>query len=226
MSEHSGKSSVSSFAMIRTLAGTALLSAIVIVLVDNMTAARIAANKRAALGKAVFSVLQGATTRKTFLVDLDKGLLTPSDEESPLTDCVYAGYDEKGKLVGVAVRATGQGYGGPVVTLFGYSPDKQAIVGFTVLESLETPGLGDRIGKDPDFLANFKELDTRLDKTGTGLEHPIVLVKHGKKTHPWEIDAISGATISSTCVAKMINKRSQEIIPVIQKNLDVLKGKK
>jgi electron transport complex protein RnfG len=40
--------------------------------------------------------------------------------------------------------------------LFGYDPEQQKIVGFYVLESKETPGIGDKIEKDP-FLSNMKQ---------------------------------------------------------------------
>ncbi len=78
-------------------------------------------------------------------------------------DIVYAAYDAEGKLVGVAIAAAGMGYQDTIRLLYGYSPDKDAIVGFQVLESRETPGLGDRIGSDPDFLANFAALSVKLD---------------------------------------------------------------
>ncbi len=77
---------------------------------------------------------------------------------------VYAGYDENDKLVGVAVEASGQGFADILRILYGYDPDKQKIVGFYVLESKETPGLGDKIEKDLNFLANFKALDVSLSR--------------------------------------------------------------
>ena len=84
----------------------------------------------------------------------------------------------------------------------------------------ETPGLGDKIAKDSAFLNNFQALDARLNETGNGLLHNIATVKHGKKTEPWQIDAISGATISSNAIGKMLNESGQFIIPLVKAHLD------
>ena len=45
------------------------------------------------------------------------------------------------------------------------------------------------------------------------LVNPIVTVKHGAKQHPWEIDAISGATISAKAVGKALNQSAQSLLP-------------
>jgi electron transport complex protein RnfG len=36
----------------------------------------------------------------------------------------------------------------------------------------------------------------------------------------WEIDAISGATISSRAVGKLIGTSVQDVLPVVRKNLE------
>ncbi len=107
-----------------------------------------------------------------------------------------------------------------IYLLYGYDPGCQCIRGIQVLKLAETPGLGDRIMKDPAFLENFKALDARLDLSGTALLHPIVTVKHGSKRNPWEIDAISGATISSRAVGKAINLSARKILPAVKPLLD------
>jgi len=50
-------------------------------------------------------------------------------------------------------------------------------------------------------------------------------VKHGSKTNPWEIDAISGATVTSKAVGKGINDSAQRLLPLMVPHLDQLKGK-
>ena len=49
---------------------------------------------------------------------------------------VYAGYDARNRLVGVALEAAGQGFQDTIRFIYGYSPEKQAVVGFVVLESM------------------------------------------------------------------------------------------
>lgn len=47
------------------------------------------------------------------------------------------------------------------------------------------------------------------------LLNEIITVKHGTKKHPWEIDAISGATVSSKAIGKMLNKSAKIQFPRI-----------
>jgi electron transport complex protein RnfG len=207
--------------MIRTLGGVAMLSGFLIVAVFQATLPGILENKRIALERAVFEVLPGAESRVTFEVGTDG--FTPLDEEVPGVDKVYAGYNAEGALTGVAIEAAGQGYQDVIRVLYGYSPDGESIIGFKVLESKETPGLGDRIGKDARFLANFDGLAAGLDASKSNLAHPIEFVKQGEKTQPWQIDGITGATISSRAVARMLDERSREIVPIIMQHVDRLK---
>jgi electron transport complex protein RnfG len=92
-----------------------------------------------------------------------------------------------------------------------------------VLETKETPGLGDKIEKDPDFLDNLSSLDVRLNSDNTALAHPIELVKKGEGTEPWQLEAISGATISSTAVFRIIDSYAGRLVPIVEQNLDQLK---
>ena len=124
----------------------------------------------------------------------------------------------------MVVEAEGQGFQDVIRIIYAYSPEKKAIVGFKVLETKETPGLGDKIEKDPHFLENFEALDVRLDADQKSLVHPIEVVKIGNKKDLWQIDAITGATISSKAVGRMVNKSAGERVPVIEKNLSLLKG--
>ncbi|NIT53564.1 MAG: FMN-binding protein, partial [candidate division Zixibacteria bacterium] len=135
---------------------------------------------------------------------------------------IYACYTDNHQLAGVAIPASGQGFQDVIRILYGYVPEKNAVVGMQVLESTETPGLGDKIEKDEDFLVNFKGLDVRLAKNQDRLLHPIKLVKAGQKTEPWQISAITGATISSRAIAKMIRESAEKNLPLIKDNLSNL----
>ncbi|RMD87054.1 MAG: FMN-binding protein, partial [Candidatus Dadabacteria bacterium] len=145
-------------ALYRALVGLAALSGVLIVVVVQATDPIIKENKARALKRAVFSVLPGAETIVTYVVKGDGRVekLKGEDEKSAK---YYAGYSSGGKLVGVAIDAAGQGFQERLRLLFGYSPKKEAIIGMNVLESKETPGLGDKIESDPDFTAQFKALD-------------------------------------------------------------------
>jgi electron transport complex protein RnfG len=45
-------------------------------------------------------------------------------------------------------------------------------------------------------------------------------VKHGSKKNASQIDAISGATISSRAVGRMLEKSVRSVTPVVLKNLE------
>jgi electron transport complex protein RnfG len=110
-----------------------------------------------------------------------------------------------------AITGEGPGFQDIIGLLYGYLPDKRVIVGMEVLESRETPGLGDKIYKDADFIANFLEL--AIDPT-------IVMVKKGRKSAPNEVDAISGATISSKAVVRIINESNEKWLEKLSINCE------
>ena len=126
---------------------------------------------------------------------------------------VHAGYDAMGELLGIAIPAQGMGYQDVIRILYGYSPAEEAIVGMQVLASKETPGLGDKIEKDPAFLANFRALDVALAADGQSLAQPVSVVKSGAKTSPWQIDGITGATISSKAIGNMLRHSTAYWVP-------------
>lgn len=206
--------------MLRTLGLVAAISGFLVVLTHQLTTPLIEENKRIAIERALFKVVPGAVSRRDFL-------LTPGGGIEPFTGTpadggmrVYAGYDEQGRLAGVALEAAAQGYQDVIRVLYGFDPACQCIRGVQVLKMAETPGIGDKIAKDPDFLRNFEALDARPDAAGGGLANAIVSVKAGSKTEAWQIDAISGATISSRAVARMLDDSAQQAVPVIMRHLE------
>jgi electron transport complex protein RnfG len=207
--------------MLRTLGLVAALSGFLVVLAHHLSLPLIEENKRIAIERALFKVIPGAVTRRDFQLTADG--IEPLGETPPAQGMhLYAGYDAEGKLAGIALEAAAQGYQDVIRVLYSYDPSCECIRGMEVLKMAETPGIGDKIAKDPVFLQNFEALDARLDAAGGGLANAIVSVKTGTKSEPWQIDAISGATISSKAVARMLNDTAQQALPVVVRHLDVL----
>lgn len=206
--------------MLRTLGGIAMISGLLVALVYQFTLPIIAENQRVLTEKAVFRVLPGAVAKRDFVITADGGL-APAEEggEGAL---VYGAYDADGGLVGVAITGSALGYAGPVNVMFAYDPECDCINGSKVLNSNETPGFGDKLDFDPEFLKNFEALDARLNAAGDALANEIVTVKHGTKSQPWEIDGISGATISSKAMGRAANNAAQRAVPAIEQDLAVL----
>ncbi len=207
--------------MIRTLVSVAMLSGLLMVLTFHFTKPYIDENQRRAIEAALFQVVPGAVTRRDFLVT-EKGVVPATEKKQPGDTLFYAGYDDKGKLLGIAANARAQGYANLIHLLYGYDPVCQCIRGIKVLKLAETPGLGDKIITDPAFVANFEALDVTLAEDGKTLANEIVTVKHGSKQNQWEIDAISGATISSKAVGKALNESAKALLPMLVPNIEVI----
>ena len=192
---HTETAAPSSLRLVLTLAIAGLISGIAIIAIYESTLPTITANKARELREAVFKVLPGVSQMQP-LVYRDEQLVVAQEpgKDEPV---VYGGYDEQGNFVGYAMPGAGPGFQDTIGLLYGFEPEKRLVIGMEVLESRETPGLGDKIYKDAVFVAGFSALST---------EPEIVAVKKGTKSAPNEIDAITGATISSKAVVRIINE--------------------
>jgi electron transport complex protein RnfG len=214
--------------LIKVLGAVATVCGILIVSVYQITAGAREANQQRAREIAVLQVVPQATSYVEFALNTDsatailKGVVAPKE-----TRPVFVGYQANGEMSGIALEAGAPGYSDIVKILYNYSPSCECITGFTILSSKETPGLGDKIVTDDNFQANFQNpgLEAKLDSDKMALANAIETVKHGTKTHPWQIDAISGATITSRAVGKGINQSAQMMLPLVVKHLETLKVK-
>lgn len=205
--------------MYRALVGVGLLCGLLIVSVFELTRPVIQRNQAEALQRAILHVLPGAVSSRTFRLIGDVRF-EPLDAEPDGAPLAHAGYDADRQLVGLALEAQGMGYQDVIRLIYGYSFSQQAVIGLRVLGSRETPGLGDRIETDPGFLENFERLEVSLVDDLTRVLHPIEAVKHGAKHHPWQVDGITGATISSVAIADILRRSTEWWIPRIQRSLD------
>ena len=200
-----------SSALIKLMGVVSLICGLLIVTTHQQTLAPIRHNQEIILNETVRELLPGAKKMTSYGVNASGNLSIVEGAEFS-GPRLFAGYDASGVLVGVVIEGGERGYADVIRAMFAYSPQKKAIVGFKVTELKETPGLGDKITSDKKFLTNFKDLDASL-------EHPIVTVKNGTKKNRWEIDAISGATISSRAVGRLLQKTTKEMVPIIQRNM-------
>jgi len=206
--------------MYRAMVGIGILCGLLIVGVFELTKPVIARNKAEALQRAIFQVLPEANSSKTFRLEGEDGFAVHEGTEADGVQLVYAGYDEAGQLIGIAIEAQGMGYQDVIRVIYGYSFDKDAVIGIRVLESKETPGLGTKIETDPDFLKNFERLDVALTADLSAVANPIEFVKPGKKEQAWQVDGITGATISSNAIANILGASTANWIPRIRRGLE------
>ena len=222
----SHQATASSRKMLQAMVGIGVLCAFMIVMTFELTLPRIEKNKAAALEKAIFKVLPDISKKTTFRLDAGDNTFTVVGSEKQEGQLIHAGYDENDHLIGFAVEASGLGFADVLRILYGYDPKQEIIVGFYVLESKETPGLGDKIEKDEDFLANFKALDVSLNAAKNALNNTVIPVKHGDKKNAWEVDGITGATISSRAIGNIIGESTTRVLPLIHQNQNVFTTKK
>lgn len=105
---------------------------------------------------------------------------------------VYAGYSND-SIVGYAIKTATPGYGADVEVITGISIDDK-ITGVKVVSHQETPGLGAN-ATSSEFQNQYKEKSTEKD---------IVVVKTAP-SNANEIQALTGATITSDCVTSGVN---------------------
>ena len=195
--------------LVATLALTGLVSGLVLVGVFLRTQPRILRNQAQALYAAIHRVLPGTTTIRIHVAR--DGRLVPFETagefELPAEPAAYAGLADDGSLVGWAVPAAGPGFMDTIQLIYGYDPSRRVIVGLEVLDSRETPGLGDKIITDPVFHRNFEAL---------AIDPGIVPVKRGQKQESNEVDCITGATISSEAVVGILNESSRRWAPLLE----------
>ena len=130
----------------------------------------------------------------------------PGGSDPARADRVFVGYDAGGTRIGFAIRGKGPGFKDDLQLMFGYDPATKQLIGMTVLEETETPGIGDKIEKDVDFVRAF-----------LGVAAPIEGVKPGRgQGNRHAVDMITGATISSRAVIGIINKRVEALTPALE----------
>jgi electron transport complex protein RnfG len=100
-----------------------------------------------------------------------------------MIDRIFEGRDPQGNVAGFAMQVLPRGYGGPIVLMVGIGPDG-TVIDTAVVEHKETPGLGTEI-ENPVWKKQF---------AGKSKDSVLAINK--------DIDAISGATISSKAMLR------------------------
>lgn len=203
--------SVSSSRLLLTLGAAGAMAGLLLMQVHSLTEPVIQRHREERLQAAVLEVLGGAERYETRWVVGDALTAEPPAGEQGGgqgggIERVYVGYDADERRVGVAISGGSQGYQDRIELLFGYDPATGEVLGMKVLESKETPGLGDKIEKDEEWIAQFE-----------GVVPPLTGVKAGRgEGGPSEVDVITGATISSRTIVRAINEALERIGPALE----------
>ena len=152
---------------------------------------RIEENRKRALRAAIFEVLPGTKSYETIVKE---------------GKTIYKGFDSSGRLIGYAFTGKGPGYQSTIEVMIGVGPELEKTKGIEILESVETPGLGAKIAEKT-FRDQFRDLMIR----------PMIeLVKGKPPEKPNQVQAITGATISSRAVVDILNKTIREVSKILK----------
>jgi len=178
-----------------------LVAAVLLGLVREITAEPIAKRAEEDKQKAYLAVFESATsvTESKDVPELQAALkeagkiLTPAYASVTIDEACLA-KDASGNTVGYIITVTDKkGYGGAIQMVFGYSLDG-TVTGIEFLSISETAGFGLEAEKNPEWRKQFYGVtvsEFAVTKTGAKVDS--------------EIDALSGATITSKAVTEGIN---------------------
>lgn len=172
-----------------------LVAGLALACVNEITTEPIASAEYKAKMQAYEVVFKDAEFKELDNADalLEKG--NKAIDSSATVDEVLMAVDKNGNTIGYVMSATSSaGYGGNVKIAVGISCESDTITGFTVLSHSETAGLGARCTED-EFKNQF------AGKIAGIIEY----VKGGGASGDNQIDAISGATITSNAVTEALN---------------------
>ena len=173
--------------MVLVLTGVAVIMGGILAYVNHLTEGPIAEQKTKALADGIKSVMgvDDITVAKTDTVRQNVG-------GKELTYIIYQTQDAQKKDLGAAVESTTGGFGGDLKVLVGFDPEGK-ILGYTLLEHAETPGLGAKADK-------WFQKGQKGDIIGKSPADPLTVSKDGG-----QVDAITASTITSRAFLLAVN---------------------
>ena len=173
--------------MVLVLTGVAVVMGGILAYVNHLTEGPIAQQKEKTLAEGIKAVMGGGdlNVAKT---DTVPGNVNGKDA----TFVVYQTEDAAGKPLGAAVESSTMGFGGNLKVLVGFNTEGN-ILGYTLLEHAETPGLGAKADK-------WFQKDAKGDIIGKNPSKPLVVSKDGG-----QVDAITASTITSRAFLLAVN---------------------
>ena len=173
--------------MVLVLTSVAVIMGGILAFVNHLTEGPIAEQKAKALADGIKSVMG---VDEITVSNTDTVRQNVAGKE--LTYVIYQTKDAKGNDLGAAVESTTGGFGGDLKVLVGFDPEGK-ILGYTLLEHAETPGLGAKADK-------WFQKGEKGDIIGKSPAEPLVVSKDGG-----QVDAITASTITSRAFLLAVN---------------------
>ena len=185
--------------MTLVLTGVAVIMGGILAFVNHLTEGPINEQKEKALADGIKTVM---VCNDLVVANTDE--VKQNDEKGKeLTYVIYQVKDAKGQDLGAAVESTTMGFGGDLKVLVGFDPEGN-ILGYTLLEHAETPGLGAKADK-------WFQNGQKGDIIGKSPAEPLTVSKDGG-----QVDAITASTITSRAFLKAVNNayKAYKVTPV------------
>lgn len=174
--------------MVLVLTGVAVVTGAILAYVNHVTEEPIKAQKEKTLADGIKSVMGGGDLK---VVKTDT--VRQNDAKGKeLTYIIYQTQDANQKDLGAAVESTTGGFGGNLKILVGFDPEGK-ILGYTLLEHAETPGLGAKADK-------WFQKGQKGDIIGKNPKEKLSVSKDGG-----QVDAITASTITSRAFLLAVN---------------------
>ena len=174
--------------MVLVLTGVAIVMGGILAYVNHLTEGPINDQKAIALADGIKSVMcvYDLKVAKTDTVRQN------DSKGKELTYIIYQIQDAQGQNLGAAVESVTGGFGGNLKVLVGFNPEGQ-ILGYTLLEHAETPGLGAKADR-------WFQKGEKGDIIGKDPKEPLTVSKDGG-----QVDAITASTITSRAFLLAVN---------------------
>ena len=148
--------------------------------------------------------------RKEFQLALQKVLPQYTEiKELPSKNGIqfYEAWNNKTK-VATAVTFIAKGFQSEIKVLYALSPDRSHILNLTILEQMETPGLGTKIVEDKSKKDKPFWFTSQFSNVATSPAIEYLKNKIPQKDN--QIQAITGATISSKAIVNRLNETLEQ----------------
>lgn len=188
-------------------AAMATVCALLLASVGQFTAPYRQANAKAEEVRNILAVLQVPFEPRASSQELVEIFEKNIREQERGNLTLYVLTSEEGTEEAVAVPFAGTGLWGPIKGFLALEADMRTIRGVTFYEQEETPGLGGEIAA-PRFRNQFKGKVIE-DETGAP---GIRILRGGGTLKQNEVDAITGATMTSERVEQMINAAIEQVL--------------
>jgi len=178
--------------MVLVLVGVALIVGAILAYVNHLTSGPIAEKAEKSLAAGIKSVMG---TEELQVAEPEQAEETIDGKQVSFT--IHKCSDKSGKQLGAAVESVTGGFGGDLKVLVGFDTEGK-ILGYTILQTSETPGLGAKA-------ATWFQKDGKGSVIGLSPKDGDLHVSKDDKSGN-AVDAITASTITSRAFLKAINQ--------------------